>query len=206
MPRKIISFDCDGVLAEGGWTPLAERTNKVYCAKKVCHPEAVATLHWLSITYDIYVISTRSHEDANLGLRAWLHFAMGLGLDDIAGVITGPSAYPKDLNENTPMNKASVVELLGSVCHIDDDPHHVRAMPGVGVLMVSEMPASKEAANLVPTIASWANLREFLTTPGHTLYGKEGGVVVSPATEEFRSRIRPEDLAELTSGLAPAPS
>ena len=59
--------------------------------------------------YDIYIISQRSHADSNLGLRAWLHWVLGLELDTIAGVITGPSG---GASEGVMMDKPLVVRLL----------------------------------------------------------------------------------------------
>lgn len=181
MSRKIISFDVDGVLAEGGFTPPEDRNNKVYCKKPVADPEVIPSLQWLSILYDIYCVSTRSHPDANLGLRAWLHFILGLEMDTIAGCITGPSGGAKD---NTLMDKADVVRVLGAKIHIDDHPEHVTSMPGVGVLMPSDMPSSQAAAGKLPTVYDWAQLREFLTTPGYTLHGSDGDTVISPCEAE----------------------
>ena len=34
MPRKIVVFDCDGVLTPGGFVPPELRTNKEYCKDK----------------------------------------------------------------------------------------------------------------------------------------------------------------------------
>lgn len=180
MSRKKISFDCDGVIAEGGWVPQENRTNKFYCAKQPLNIEVLPSLHWLSTMYDIYVISTRSHKDANLGLRAWLHWVLGLELDTIAGVISFPQE-DEPQNENIPMDKASIIRDLGIVCHFDDDPGHVSSISGVGVLVPSEMPHSIAARNILPTAPDWETIRTFLTTPGMELHGSGGASVLSPA-------------------------
>lgn len=174
MARKIISFDCDGVITGDGFVPPEDRNNKFYC-KMEPQEDALPSLHWLSTMYDIYIISRRSHTDANLGLRAWLHWVLGLELDTIAGVITG-------YNESE-IDKAAIVQSIGCVAHFDDDPHHLVHMP-VGVLFPSAMPSSQAAVNKYPTVAGWAGVREFLTTPGMVLSGFDGDVVrtiVSPA-------------------------
>jgi hypothetical protein len=186
MNRKKISFDCDGVIAEGGWIDVPDRTNKFYAAKQPL-PQAVGSLHWLSTMYDIYVISTRGHENANLGLRAWLHWILGLELDTIAGVITYPGTKESiQGNPNAPMDKATIVRDLGIVSHFDDDPKHVAAMPGIGVLFPSEMPYSQAAINVLPTAPDWETVRAFLTTPGMELHGSDGASVLSPADTEMK--------------------
>ena len=179
MPRKIISFDCDGVLTPGGFVPPELRTNKEYC-KINPQEDAIPSLHWLSTMYDIYIISQRSHTDSNLGLRAWLHWVLGLELDTIAGVITGPSGGAA---EGVMMDKPLVVRALGSVAHFDDNPHHLDGMGEVGVLFPSDMPESQAAINIWPTVQGWQGVREFLTTPGLVLYGSGLRRAVSPAVE-----------------------
>jgi hypothetical protein len=177
MPRKIISFDCDGVLTPGGFVPPELRTNKHYASLNP-QEDAIPSLHWLSTIYDIYIISQRSHVDSNLGLRAWLHWVLGLELDTIAGVITGPSG---GASEGVYMDKPLVVRALGSLVHFDDNPHHLDGMGSAGVLFPSDMPESQAAINHWPTVFGWEGVREFLTTPGMTLYGDGLRQVVSPA-------------------------
>jgi hypothetical protein len=209
MDRKIISFDADGVLAECGYTPPEDRNNKVYCKKSTVCPEVIPALHHLSMLYDIYVISTRSHHESNLGLRAWLHWILGLELDTIAGVITGPSGFPRGMTfgpeaENIHQNKAQIVEALGVLVHIDDNPDVIKTMPGYGVLLVSDMPSSKAAAGLYPTCYDWEGIMEFLTTPGMTLHGSEGVSVVSPCEEGFQlPKIDPATVKALAESLSP---
>ena len=183
LDRRKISFDCDGVLATGGYTPPEDRTNKTYFAKQIPNPEIIPTIHWLSIFYDIYVISTRGHEKANLGLRAWLHHAVGCQADveTFAGVITFPANSDELENVNAPMDKAGIIHSLGISVHVDDDPMHVEALGDRGILMPSDMPSSQAAVGRVPTVATWDNLREFLTTPGMIVYGRNGAKVHSPA-------------------------
>lgn len=175
MARKIITFDCDGVLTKSGFIPPELRTNKHYCQLEP-QEDALPSLHWLSTMYDIFVVSQRSHIDANLGLRAWLHWVLGLELDTIAGVITGPSG---GASEGVYMDKASIVKALGAVAHFDDNPRHLEDME-VGILFPSDMPESQAAINRYPTVHGWQGVREFLTTPGMKLYG-EGRSVVSPS-------------------------
>jgi hypothetical protein len=127
--------------------------------------------------YDIYVVSQRSHADSNLGLRAWLHWVLGLELDTIAGVITGPSGGAA---EGVYMDKPKVVEALGCVAHFDDNPHHLDGMP-CGILFPSDLPESQAAINQWPTVRGWEGVREFLTTPGMTLYGSGSRQIISPA-------------------------
>ena len=184
MLRKKISFDCDGVIAAGGYMPVEDRTNRNYAKKPPLNEEVLPSLHWLSTMYDIYVISTRGHENANLGLRGWLHWKLGLELDTIAGVITYPHVAGENLTNNpdAPMDKAQIVQDLGIVVHFDDDPRHILALPGIGVLVPSDIPASIAAANQFPTAPDWETIRAFLTTPGMELHG--GGVtILSPAVE-----------------------
>jgi hypothetical protein len=175
MARKIISFDCDGVITPGGFVPPEMRTNKLY-AKLDPQEDAIPSLHWLSTLYDIYIISQRSHTDSNLGLRAWLHWVLGLELDTIAGVITGPSG---GASEGVLMNKVEVVHALRSLAHFDDNPHHLIDMPQ-GILVPGDMEESQAARNTLPTVEGWAGIREFLTTPGMELHGG-GRTIVSPA-------------------------
>ena len=175
MPRKIISFDCDGVITPGGFVPLEQRTNKLY-AKIDPKEDAILSLHWLSTMYDIYIISQRSHIDSNLGLRGWIHWVLGLELDTIAGVITGPSG---GASEGVLMNKTAIVQALGCVAHFDDNPHHLINMP-VGILVPGDMEESKAAVNTVPTVHGWTGIREFLTTSGMEIHGG-GRSIVSPA-------------------------
>ena len=175
MARKIISFDCDGVITPGGFVPIEMRTNREY-AKISPQEDAIPSLHWLSTMYDIYLVSQRSHIDSNLGLRGWLHWVLGLELDTIAGVITGPSGGGR---EGTLMDKVKIVEALECVAHFDDNPHHLVNMP-VGILVPGDMEESKAAVNTVPTVHGWAGIREFLTTPGMELHGG-GRSIVSPA-------------------------
>lgn len=139
--------------------------------------DVIPSIHWLSIMYDIYIISQRSHVDSNLGLRAWLHFVLGLELDTIAGVITGPSGGAA---EGKLMNKAQIVSALGCVAHFDDNPRHLHDME-VGILFPSEIPDSQEYINYYPTVRDWDDLRGFLTTPGMTLHGSGGRSISSPA-------------------------
>lgn len=184
MERKKISFDCDGVIAEGGWVPVEDRNNKFYVRKNPI-PEAIESLQWLSILYDIYVISTRAHEEANLGIRGWLHFILGLEMDTIAGVITHPwNKGQVEADKNGRMDKAQIIRDLGIVIHFDDDPLHVEACGDRGVLVPSEMPSSIAAVNKLPTAMDWEAIRLFLTTPGMVLHGSDGTSVVSPAVVE----------------------
>lgn len=177
MPRKIISFDCDGVITPGGFIPPELRTNKHYASLEP-QEDAIPSLHWLSTQYDIYIISQRSHVDSNLGLRAWLHWILGLELDTIAGVITGPSGGAA---EGVLMDKVKVVEALGCLAHFDDNPHHLAGMD-VGILFPSEIPESQDMyrTNILPKVSGWQEVREFLTTPGMTLYS-DTRMIVSPA-------------------------
>jgi hypothetical protein len=184
MERKKESFDCDGVIAEGGWVLREDRTNKYYIKKNPLNAEVVPSLQYLSIFYDIYVISTRAHPEANLGLRAWLHFMLGLEMDTIAGVITHPWTYQKVTeNPDGRMDKSLIVDALGCCIHFDDDPGHVASCGTAGVLVPSDMPDSIAAANVLPTAKDWDTIRRFLTTPGMTLYGSAGVSVVSPMEE-----------------------
>lgn len=186
MSRKIISFDCDGVLNAAPYVPPELRNNKYYAQLKP-REDAIPSLHWLSTIFDIYIISTRSHLDSNLGLRAWLHWVLGLELDTIAGVITGPSGGAREGRDGTAeggavhMDKAKIIDALECVIHVDDRPDVIRAIPGRGVLFPAEYPESQAAKNVLPTVDGWDGVREFLTTPGMTLYGSEGVSVVSPA-------------------------
>ena len=101
-------------------------------------------------------------------------------LDTIAGVITGPSGGAA---EGVLMDKPLIVRALGSVAHFDDNPHHLEGMGNVGVLFPSDMPESQAAINLWPTVQGWQGVREFLTTPGLTLYGSGLRQITSPAVE-----------------------
>lgn len=187
MERKKISFDVDGVIAEGGWVPVENRTNKFYIKKKPLNLEVVPSLQYLSIFYDIFVISTRAHPEANLGLRAWLHFCLGLEMDTIAGVITHPwTAQQTEENPNGRMDKSLIVDALGCCVHFDDDPGHVEACGSRGVLVPSDMPHSVAAANVLPTAPNWDTIRRFLTTPGMQLHGSNGVTVTSPMEEEVK--------------------
>lgn len=182
MARKRISFDVDGVIAEGGWTAPEDRSNKLYIKKKPLNVEVIPSLHWLSTLYDIYIISARGHDDANLGLRAWLHFVLELELDAIAGVVTYPGTQEEiDADPNAPMDKAGIVRALGIAVHFDDHPGHVEACGTRGVLVPSDMPESVDAVHRLPTAPDWDTIRTFLTTPGMALHGANGTTVVSPA-------------------------
>ena len=192
LERKKISFDCDGVLAEGGWVPMEDRTNKFYIKKQPLNAEVVPTLQWLSIFYDIFIISTRAHHEANLGLRAWIHFCLNLELDTIAGVITHP--WSKAQVEEAPngrMDKSAVVDALGISIHFDDDPAHVEACGNRGVLVPSDMPSSIAASGRLPTAPDWDTIRRFLTIPGMTLHGSNGISVVSPMEEAVKEYPKP---------------
>lgn len=196
MTRLKISFDVDGVLAEGSYTPPDQRTNAIYARKSPVSPDVLPSVHMLSMLYDIYIISTRGHENANLGLRGWLYWTLGINLDTIAGVITYPNPIGPDGDPDTPMDKNAVVRALGISCHFDDDPGHVIACGDHGVLVVSDHPGSQEYAGRLPTVRTWAEIREFLTTPGLTLHGSDGVSIVSPA--------RAEDVGTLTSDMEKA--
>lgn len=199
MQRKKISFDLDGVIAEGGWVPVEERSNKTYYKKGVVSPEVIPTLDLLSILYDIYLISSRGHKDANLGSRAWVHFALGLELDTIAGVITHSGTD----DTIAPFDKASIVQALGIELHIDDDPRHVEACGNRGVLFVSDMPSSIEAGGKFATVYDWTQLREFLTTPGFALHGSNGVSVVSPCDAAAKvPYIDPETVKALAESIS----
>lgn len=182
VDRKKISLDVDGVLAAGAWTPVEFRTNEHYFKKKPINDEISQSLLYLSLFYDLYILSTRAHPEANLGLRAWIHYVLGLESDTIAGVITHPwSDAEVATDPNGRMDKAAIVRALGIVVHVDDDPGHVVACGGRGILLPSELEGSQEARNRVPTVDDWKALRVFLTTPGMALYGSDGASVVSPA-------------------------
>lgn len=184
MERKKISFDVDGVIAEGGWVPRENRTNAFYSRKKVLNAEVIPSIIHLSMMYDIYIISTRGHEMANLGLRAWLTLGLGLHMDTIAGVITYPGTREDiERDPDDPMDKGLVVRALGIAVHFDDSPTHVEACGDRGVLVPSDLPGSLEAARHLPTAPDWDTIRTFLTTPGMVLHGSNGTQVVSPATE-----------------------
>lgn len=193
--RKKISFDCDGVIAAGGWVDVPNRTNAYYFKKPPLNDEVVPSLEWLSTLYDIYIISTRSHDKSNFGLRAWIHFALRMELDTIAGIITYPDFELTADHHNTPMDKAAIVRALGISVHFDDDPYHVIAAPGRAVLFPSEMPVSQEAINRVPTTMDWDSVRTFLTTPGMVLYGSDGTSVVSPAVVDKKyPELKPSEV------------
>jgi len=192
MERKKLSFDVDGVIAEGGWVPIENRTNKFYIKKNPLNAEVVPSLQWLSMFYDIFLISTRAHAEANLGLRAWVHFCLGLEMDTIAGVITHPwSQAEVEKDKNGSMDKARIVHDLGIVVHFDDDPRHVEALGDRGVLVPSEMPSSMAAVNVYPTVLDWDTIRKFLSTPGMALHGSNGTTVVSPMEEEVKEYPKP---------------
>lgn len=193
--RKKISFDCDGVIAAGGWVEVPNRTNAYYFRKPPLNEEVVPSLVWLSTMYDIYIISTRGHENANLGLRAWIHFGLRLELDTIAGIITYPNSDDADRDAVTKMDKAAVVRALGITTHFDDDPVMVEACGERGVLVPSDMPVSIAAANEMPTAPDWETIRTFLTTPGMVLHGRNGVSVTSPAVEAKKyPEVKPSEV------------
>jgi len=184
MERKKISFDVDGVIAEGGYVEVADRSNTTYAKKRPVSDEVIPTLQWLSMFYDIYIISTRGHPSANLGLRAWLHFILGVELDTIAGVITHPFGDAQVAKKpNAPMDKGKIVRDLGILLHVDDSPTTVQSCKDRGILFPSDMPSSQAAKGKLPTLETWEGIRNFFTTPGMKLYGSDGMTVVSPAVE-----------------------
>lgn len=179
MIRPVISFDCDGVIAEGSYVPIQDRTNKLYFQKKPIDPQIAGYIQFLSIIYDIYIISYRHHEAANLGLRAWLAVVLGMNLDSIAGVIT----YPGDPNYDAdPRWKGQVIQVIGSQVHFDDDPKVIEATP-VGILVPGAgWPESQAAIGRYPTCQDWISIMGFLTTPGLEFHGIERSIK-SPAPE-----------------------
>jgi len=182
VERKKISFDVDGVLAAGAFHPHEHRTNEHYFKKKPLNDDIAQSLTYLSLFYDIYLLSTRGHPEANLGLRAWVHYVLGLGGDTIAGVITHPWTDAQvERDPDGRMDKAGIVRALGIAVHVDDDPRHVEACGDAGVLFPSQLRGSQEARNVLPTVEDWKALRAFLTTPGMVLYGSAGAQVLSPA-------------------------
>jgi len=194
VPRKKISFDCDGVLSECPWLPIEERTNAHYAKMKPVSEDVVPALHFLSTMYDIYVISTRGHMNANLGLRAWLHWVLGLELDSIAGVITYPTHPADEGTEDThpPMDKAGIIRNLGIILHIDDSPKVVEACTDRGIYFPSTL--YKMEPNVLPTLPTWNAIVEFLTTPGMEVHGSNGTTVRSPAVEARKVERLPEEL------------
>lgn len=204
MQRKKLGIDLDGVVAAGGWVPVEERSNKTYFQKPPVSPYVVPALIDLSTQYDLFFISSRGHKNANLGARAWLHFALGLEMDTVAGVITHP--WDDDQvqeNPNGPMDKGKIVRELGIAVHIDDDPRHVEACGDRGVLFVSDMPSSRAAAGVFPTVHDWDELMNFLMTPGYTLHGSNGVSVVSPCEAiPVKPILDPETVEALAESLS----
>jgi hypothetical protein len=179
MTRQPISFDCDGVIAEGAWVPACDRSNSEYFKKQPI-PGAIENLVYLSMFYDIFIVSARCHKDANLGLRAWLTFACCMDMSILAGVITPPP----DLALQGPdahYDKQKVLKYLGVKVHFDDDPRQIPM--GTGILFPSTIPVEE---GLHPILPTWNEIRWFLTTPHARVQGRNSwSRVTSPASEEF---------------------
>ena len=111
MTRHTLTFDVDGVLADGHYIPSWDRFPEVYLRLGVRDSDMAATLNQLSATHNVYLVSGRRFDDAVRVTRQWLEW-VGVDVGALCGVVCG---VPRLL-------KARVAELLGTQLHFDDDP------------------------------------------------------------------------------------
>lgn len=172
--RPVISFDLDGVIAEGGYMPYEERTEEAYQAKKFIDRKIDLYLNYLADFYDIYIISFRHHEGANLGARQWF-MDEHVGMDTLAGVITHPAS--PEVRDGNHLWKGETARVVGSQFHLDDDPRVVKSCE-VGVLfdptpneLRATFPQDFKGIEAFPSCHTWEEVVRFLTTPGARLSG-----------------------------------
>jgi hypothetical protein len=203
MTRIPISFDLDGVVADGHYVPVEERTNAVYFRKPPVRADVAAMLRNLAIYYDIFFISARSHINANIGARAWLKYILGLDLETVAGVITGSLTWD-GVDPTSPYSKIPAIQSCGSRIHIDDDPNIIAQLPYVGLLMPSNdgWAKSAAAAGQYPTCRTWPILMHFLLTPGAELPSAQAPVLRCPLPPDVGGILAPDVLP--VAGVLPS--
>jgi hypothetical protein len=78
------------------------------------------------------------------------------------GVIPYPGGKKEiDTDPNAATDKGRIVRDLGILVHFDDDPRHVESIPGIGILLPSDISASSEAGNILPTAPDWETVGHF---------------------------------------------
>ena len=106
-----LSFDMDGVLADGQYVPEEKRTPEFYLTLAPISDLARRTVNALSRNHTVYIISSRHFADATRTTQQWL-WRNGFILEDLAGVLCG---IPID-------QKVDLCNMLGVRYHVDDDP------------------------------------------------------------------------------------
>lgn len=153
---KVISFDIDGVIAGGRYTPEWDRTPNHYLGLPLVDSRIPEILKRLAKDdWNIYLVSARRYEDALSSTRLWLERHR----ISVAGVLVG---VPRLL-------KGSVIEILHAEKHFDDDLSVVKMIHGGrGVLFYSpEWDYRQEDLEGVPVVNDWDGVERLLGTAQH---------------------------------------
>jgi hypothetical protein len=145
----VLSFDVDGVVADGEFIPVLNRTPARYQQSWVIEPKAAAIINHIA-TYiaDVYFVSSRSCTNATVLTRRWL-YGIGVDPDRIAGVICNV----------VPAKKVELVQLLHATYHFDDDPKIIATMPQRGVLVAcKDTPGNAEALSRFRSVRNWQEI------------------------------------------------
>lgn len=152
MSRLAISFDVDGVLAAGGYTPRWDRKPDYYLQCPLVDPVIPHYMFRLTQLYDVYIVSSRAFGDALQTTKDWL-WKVGVNTNSLAGIITGVSYQ----------NKATLVPLLGCEWHIDDDPRVCEALGAKhAILFDSPQWDANALSDFQPRAYNWKLLYDWL--------------------------------------------
>lgn len=148
MSKPVLTFDLDGVVVGGNYTPAWEGRPETYRTLPVMDPHAPMILDELARVYNLYYVTSRKFDGALEVSRDWLArkgFPIGCGV-----VCYGSSSLEKPI----------MLAMLKSRLHIDDHPGVVGAYNDKSVLFVGRDPAgwwpgTEQAMKTFPTIRGW---------------------------------------------------
>lgn len=149
--KPIISFDIDGVLADGKMIDWHQQKDhpEIYSQLKNLMPSKI----WneLTLNYHIYLVSSRSFPSALEVTLSWLQ----------QNQLT--PAFARGVILNQAFHKAAMVRMLGSQLHIDDDPAVVKELGVYGVLFRNPYwAASCEYYDRFGGVTNWKEAEDYI--------------------------------------------
>jgi 5'(3')-deoxyribonucleotidase len=177
MSTPIITFDCDGVIAGGGYIPREDRRPEVYAALPLLDKSAPDIINDLCQHYGIYIVSARDFEDALNVTKRWLN-RNGVDLDWLAGVTC-----------TSIDSKIKILQALNPLYHFDDAPMILNVLSRSSRVLFSlhgsRWLGADEYAKQNRTVRSWQEIQNLLYSycPNPPALAPKTGVAYGPPGE-----------------------
>ena len=145
----VVTFDLDGVIADGRYTEL--HTRDEYWDLPLHSPQVPEALLRIGMANDVYVITARHYPGATRHVKDWLRFNK-VNVNYIDGIITGINWRMKPF----------VFQALKANWHIDDHPELAKLEhPEVLLMDNPHWPANQKCQPYNFRLYNWPTIEHF---------------------------------------------